>query len=199
MTWHTEQRKISDLVPFPQNPRQMSDKQIQDLTASLQKFDLVEIPAINLDNTLLAGHQRLKIMAVLGRGEEVVDVRVPDRMLTAEEAQEYVLRSNKNIGEWDWSLLAKIGEDLLREVGFDDDDLARMSSAKMDDMIDTHEVDISRLDVIIVDGPGSPRIKNRRGFYFDTMEEFEAVVKLFETKTEYKLDGKKLLELARKK
>jgi hypothetical protein len=53
--------------------------------------------------------------------------------------------------------------------------------------------------VIIVDGPGSPRIKNRRGFYFDTMEEFEAVVKLFETKTEYKLDGKKLLELARKK
>lgn len=199
MTWHTEQRKISDLVPFPQNPRQMSDKQIQDLTSSLQKFDLVEIPAINLDNTLLAGHQRLKIMAVLGRGEEVVDVRVPDRMLTAEEAQEYVLRSNKNIGEWDWSLLAKIGEDLLREVGFDDDDLARMSSAKMDDMIDTHEVDISRLDVIIVDGPGSPRIKNRRGFYFDTMEEFEAVVKLFETKTEYKLDGKKLLELARKK
>jgi len=199
MTWHTEQRKISDLVPFPQNPRQMSDKQIQDLTSSLQKFDLVEIPAINLDNTLLAGHQRLKIMAVLGRGEEVVDVRVPDRMLTAEEAQEYVLRSNKNIGEWDWSLLAKIGEDLLREVGFDDDDLARMSSAKMDDMIDTHEVDISRLDVIIVDGPGSPRIKNRRGFYFDTMKEFEAVVKLFETKTEYKLDGKKLLELARKK
>ncbi len=126
MIWHTEKRKISELVPHQQNPRTMSEKQVKDLTESLKKFDLVEIPAINLDNTILAGHQRLKILSLLGRENEEIDVRVPDRMLTPEEAQEYLLRSNHNIGSWDFDMLANISEDLLKEVGFASEELDRI-------------------------------------------------------------------------
>ncbi|NBT86363.1 MAG: hypothetical protein EBT45_07735 [Alphaproteobacteria bacterium] len=35
-----------------------------------------------------------------------IEVRVPNRQLTAWEAEEYLIRSNKNSGEWDWERLA---------------------------------------------------------------------------------------------
>jgi hypothetical protein len=106
LVWNTEKRKISDLIPHATNPRYMTERQIEDLKNSLEKFNLAEIPAINQDNTILAGHQRIKVMALIGRGEEEVEVRVPNRLLTAEEAKEYLIRSNRNTGEWDWDVLA---------------------------------------------------------------------------------------------
>lgn len=124
MKWTTIQRKVSDLIPYEANPRQMTEKQNKDLRASLEKFDLVEIPAINTDGIILAGHQRLRIMQALGRGDEVIDVRMPDRTLTPKEVQEYNIRSNKNTGEFDFDILANSFEttDLL-EWGFDEKDL----------------------------------------------------------------------------
>lgn len=125
LVWHTEQRKISDLIPFDGNPRQLTEKQVADLKKSVERFNIVEIPAINLNNKILAGHQRLKILQVLGRGEEVIDVRVPNRELTPEEEKEYLIRSNKNTGEWDWDALANFGSDDLMEWGFDAEELAK--------------------------------------------------------------------------
>jgi len=124
LTWTTEKRKISDLVPNPKNPRRLTDKQKTDLQKSIEKFDLVEIPAINADGTILAGHQRLKIMAALGRAKETIDVRVPSRKLTKAEEREYNIRSNRNTGEWDFELLAEEFEmgDLV-EWGFSEDEL----------------------------------------------------------------------------
>ena len=118
LEWTTEKRKINDLVPHQNNPRKMSEKQVEDLKKSIEKFNLVEIPAIDTDNTILAGHQRLKIMQLIGRGDEVIDVRVPSRKLTDEERNEYLIRSNKNIGDWDFNLLANFDENLLLDVGF---------------------------------------------------------------------------------
>lgn len=124
LVWRTEQRKINDLIPFLHNPRQMTEKQVEMLTKSLKKFGLVEIPAIDTDNTIIAGHQRLKILQILGKGEEIIDVRVPNRKLTPEEFSEYNLRSNKNVGGWDFDeLLNFFDKDMLFEVGFTIDDL----------------------------------------------------------------------------
>lgn len=133
MKWTTERRKVSDLIPYEYNPRQMTEKQNKDLTASLKKFDLVEIPAINTDGVILAGHQRLRIMQALGRGNEEIDVRVPDRLLTEKEVQEYNIRSNKNVGEFDFDVLANAFEatDLL-EWGFDEKDL-RIETPEVDE------------------------------------------------------------------
>ena len=97
LKWHNEKRKVSDLIPFKKNPRKITDEQREDLKKSLDKFDLVEIPAINTDNKIIAGHQRIAIMHLLGRGKEEIDVRVPNRKLTKAEFEEYNLRSNKNV------------------------------------------------------------------------------------------------------
>ena len=123
LNWHTEKRKVRDLVPFEGNPRIMNDKQLEDLKKSVSKFDLVEIPAIDTSNKIIAGHQRLKIMLLLGRGDEEIDVRVPSRKLTEAEFKEYNLRSNKNTGEWNFDELANFDEDLLKEFGFDENEL----------------------------------------------------------------------------
>lgn len=106
LKWHTEQRKVNDLIAYDKNPRFLTPEQEIDLTNSLKKFDLVEIPAIDLDNTLIAGHQRTTIMYKLGRGDELIDVRVPNRKLTEAEFKEYNIRSNANTGSWDVQLLA---------------------------------------------------------------------------------------------
>ncbi len=127
LVWHTEQRKISDLVPSAINPRIMSPKQIEDLKQSLQKFNLVEIPVIDTNNNLIAGHQRLTVMKILGRGEEVIDVRVPSRKLSKKEYDAYLLASNRIHGDWDWAKLAENFDiDLLLENGFDDSDLTHI-------------------------------------------------------------------------
>lgn len=128
LVWHTEKRIINSLIPFERNPRKMTEDQVKQLTTSLEKFGLVEIPAIDTDNTIVAGHQRMKIMQMLGRGEEEIDVRVPNRKLTEQEYKEYNVRSNKNTGMWDEDLLATLfDEQELRDIGFTDLELGLMN------------------------------------------------------------------------
>lgn len=107
---------MSDLVPFPGNPRILKEKGANDLRKSLEKFDLAEIPAVDADGTVLAGNQRLQILRLMGRGDEVIDVRVPCRALTGPERKEYNARSNISAGEWDSDILAN---DYEREDLFD--------------------------------------------------------------------------------
>lgn len=121
LVWHNEQRLVKDLVPFFKNPRFMTDEQKEHLTKSIIKFNLVEIPAIDIDNVLIAGHQRCSILMMLGRGEELIDVRVPNRKLTEEEFKEYNVRSNANHGSWDLDLLKEFGMENLEDWGLDFD------------------------------------------------------------------------------
>jgi DNA modification methylase len=127
LLWSTEQRKVKELLVCPYNPRKLSEEQKQELIKSLQKFNLAEIPAINTDNTILAGHQRVAVLLALGRGEEAIDVRVPNRKLRKEEADEYMVRSNRNVGEWDFCILGKeFSFDFLKETGFNDFELDKI-------------------------------------------------------------------------
>ena len=126
LKWHNEKKVVKDLIPFEKNPRKITDKQAEDLKRSLEKFDLVEIPAIDTDNKIIAGHQRIKILQLLGRNEEEIDVRVPNRKLTEEEFKEYNLRSNRNTAEWDYDLLSDFDYELLRDVGFDEEEFDEM-------------------------------------------------------------------------
>ena len=123
LKWHTEKRVVKDLIPFEKNPRKITDKQKDDLKRSLEKFGLVEIPAIDVDNKIIAGHQRIKILQLLGRDKEKIDVRVPNRKLTEEEFREYNLRSNRNVAEWDYDLLSEFDHDLLENIGFNEEEL----------------------------------------------------------------------------
>jgi len=69
LVWHTEKRNINDLIFYERNPRRLTDKQAEKLKESLEKFDLVEIPAIDTDGKIIAGHMRVNIMRLLGRDQ----------------------------------------------------------------------------------------------------------------------------------
>ena len=127
LVWRTEKRRVNDLLPYEKNPRKITDTQMEDLKVSLTKFNLAELPAINLDGKICAGHQRIKALQLLGRGEELIEVRSPNRKLTPSEFKQYLLTSNRSGGSWDFDILASDFDiDTLLISGFDSNDLTNI-------------------------------------------------------------------------
>jgi hypothetical protein len=120
--WHNEKRRIKDLVPYVANPRQITEKQAKDLKASLERFGVADPIIINTDNTIIGGHQRKKILETLmGVDPDYeIDVRVPDRELSIDEARELNVRLNKNVAEWNFDTLADCFDlEDLQDWGFE--------------------------------------------------------------------------------
>ncbi|MFA6416433.1 MAG: DNA methyltransferase [Candidatus Paceibacterota bacterium] len=126
LIWSTQKRKVNDLLPYAKNPRLISDKQMSDLKKSLRKFNLVELPAVDIDGKIVAGHQRIRALQVLGRGEELIEVRIPNRKLTQQEYDQYLITSNAVTGDWDFEKLKSFNLDLLTDIGFNQDELAKI-------------------------------------------------------------------------
>ena len=124
LIWHSEKRKVKDLIPASYNPRQISEIERQDLMNSINEFGLVVPVVINLDDKMIGGHQRLGIYADLEIEE--IDVQVPNRQLTLEEEMRLNVRLNKNTGSWDIEKLSQMDVDLLKDVGFGGDELSKM-------------------------------------------------------------------------
>jgi hypothetical protein len=103
--WKIEKRKLVDLKPHPNNPRQFTEKGMKDLENSIKSIGFMQPININQDGSILSGHARtLKLKQM---GETEVDVYVPDRMLTPKQEEEVLVRANANTaGKWDWDLLA---------------------------------------------------------------------------------------------
>ena len=121
--------EINNLNPAKYNPRQITKKQFEDLKASIDKFGLVDPIIINSDNTVVGGHQRLRIMREMG-AELVPAVRVN---LSKEDEKELNIRLNKNSGEFDLDILANNFEiDELKDWGFKDIELG-LNIDKLDD------------------------------------------------------------------
>ncbi len=125
--WRTERRKVKDLIQYKKNPRVLSPVQLEGLKRSLKKFNVAELPCINTDGTLVAGNQRVLALSLLGRDEEEIEIRVPNRTLTDKEFKDYLLTSNRSGADWDWQKLAEefdLGE--LLTAGFDSFDLGNI-------------------------------------------------------------------------
>lgn len=110
---------IAQIKPAAYNPRKdlkPGDPAYDQLDKAVEAFGLVQ-PLVWNERTgnLVAGHQRLKIIAA--RGETDVDVSVVD----LDDAQEKALNLalNKISGEWEFSRLA----DLLQDIDTGDFDL----------------------------------------------------------------------------
>lgn len=124
LTWKTETRKVSELKDHAKNPRKITKEQMEKLKESLKKFNYVETVVIDTNNRILAGHMRIRALKALKRGKEEIEVRVPSRALTEEEADEYLIRSNKNVGDWDWDKLHDEWDpEKLFDWGFTEDEL----------------------------------------------------------------------------
>lgn len=124
LEWSTEKRRVKDLIPYEYNPRKLTEDKKQKLRESLEKYNLAEIPAINTNDVIIAGHQRVVVLLEIGRGDELIDVRVPNRELTEKEFKEYNIRSNVSVGEWDIDILNAIFDDIdLLSLGLNIDDI----------------------------------------------------------------------------
>lgn len=118
---------VSELNRAVYNPRKWSEGAIVQLTESIKRFGLVDPILVNSaperKNIVIGGHFRVKVAKDLGYTEvPVVYVNIPDEA----KEKELNLRLNRNLGEWDYSLLASFDESLLTDVGF--------SSEEMDDI-----------------------------------------------------------------
>jgi len=112
----------------------MTEKEAMDLERSIVEFGIVDPLIINCaegrENVIIGGHQRYKIYQKLNyEMVPVIKVNIPD----LEKEQELCLRLSKNTGSWDWDMLANLSEDLLKEVGFESEELDKIFSLERED------------------------------------------------------------------
>ena len=117
--WTNDKRKLSELIPWPRNPRQVKVEQVKRLQESLDEFGQPETIAIGPGNELYNGHQRLKSWADKF-GDIEVDVRVASRELSEKEREKLTVFLHKGAaGEWDFDVLAnEFDVDDLLDWGF---------------------------------------------------------------------------------
>ncbi len=132
ITWKTEQRRLNELIPHSGNPRKITAKQEADLDRNIDTLGYAETIAINLDNDVLAGNQRLNSLLRLHTPDTLVDVRVPSRMLTKEEADRYLIASNALGGTWDIEKLEALDPEFLMDIGMDENLLAEIWDAQLE-------------------------------------------------------------------
>ena len=125
ITWREEKRKLSDLIPWPHNPRQIREAHAERLNESLDQFGQVETIAIGPDNEIYNGHQRLNVWMAEHGPQYMVDVRVSDRPLDERERQKLTVFLHKGAaGEWDFDMMANTFEvDDLLDWGFEETEL----------------------------------------------------------------------------
>jgi len=115
---------IAELKSADYNPRKWDREAITQLTESMTRFGCVD-PIIANDasermNIVIGGHFRLKVAKDLGYNTiPVVYVTIPE----LEREKELNLRLNKNLGEWDWALLANFDQTFLTDIGFSSQEL----------------------------------------------------------------------------
>ena len=114
--------KISEVKPYSNNPRKITEEAIQKVAASIREFGFKQPIIIDKNNVIIAGHTRLKAAEFLGL-ETVPVIRADD--LTPEQVKAYRLADNKVAEATDWDMnaldkeLAEILDIDMDEFGFD--------------------------------------------------------------------------------
>ena len=129
-----QQVKITELLPAKYNPRKWSQPAIEQLTESVKRFGMVDPILVNGTkdrfNIVIGGHFRLKVAKDLGIKEvPVVYIDIPDEA----KEKELNIRLNKNLGDWDYELLAEFDESLLADIGFESEELDEIFDLSVDE------------------------------------------------------------------
>lgn len=136
-----ETRLIDTLIPYKNNARTHSKKQIQQIANSIKRFGFTNPVLISDDNEIIAGHGRVMAAKEL-KMLEVPVLRLSH--LSAKERRAYILADNKiaeNAG-WDDELLAIELQGLL-DIDFD---------------LEITGFDTGEIDVILDGGTGSETV-----------------------------------------
>ena len=137
--------KISDIKPYPGNPR-LNDSAIEAVAASLREFGFRQPIVVDENGVIIVGHTRWKAAQKLGL--EKVPVHVAKDLLPA-QIKAYRIADNQTatIAEWDFDLLPIELAELqnldfdLGLLGFDQDELAKiLQSEAQDGLCDPDEI-----------------------------------------------------------
>jgi len=112
-----EWKQTGKLIPYANNSRTHSEKQIQQVAASIKEFGFTNPILIDEDNGIIAGHGRLQAAQLLGM-DTVPTISL--KGFTEAQKKAYVIADNKlalNSG-WDDELL-KIEIEALSDFDFD--------------------------------------------------------------------------------
>ena len=128
------QVNINNLKPSTYNPRKWSDAATEQLKESIKRFGLVDPILVNgaeeRKNIVIGGHFRLKVAKQLGYKEvPVLYIDIPNE----EKEKELNVRLNKNLGEWDYELLAEFDQALLTDIGFSSEELDDIFQLDLDE------------------------------------------------------------------
>lgn len=140
--------EINKLKPSTYNPRRWSKEQIVQLMESLKRFGVVDPIIINMapgrEWIVIGGHMRLAALKALGyKTVPVVHVYIRE----IEREKELNLRLNKNTGEFDWDLLATFGEAMLKDIGFNSEDLDDIFGIDENPEVFDLQKELAKLDI----------------------------------------------------
>lgn len=123
--WETVRMKLSDLTPAAYNPRDISERALQGLESSIERFGLVQPIVWNKrTGNIVGGHQRMK--ALLAAGQTEVDVTVVDFDSNDEMALNVALNNPEIQGDFTDNIGAilktihKSSEELFDNLRMDD-------------------------------------------------------------------------------
>ena len=127
--WENIKIKLGELIPWAENPRQITNEQAKRLDQSLEDYGQVEVFAISPRNEVYDGHQRLSVLLRKYGMDYEIDARRSSRELTDEERRKLVLYLHGGAsGQWNWDLLSDWDSKLLLESGFDNGMLKQLSA-----------------------------------------------------------------------
>ena len=145
---------VNDLVPYANNPRTHSEKQVTQVASSIKEFGFNNPILIDEGKGIIAGHGRLTAAKKLGL-EAVPTITLEG--LTEAQRKAYVIADNKltENGGWDHDLLAVEIERLaeldidLSLTGMDEIELAKMFDQPADNVV--KELDYAESFSVVVE------------------------------------------------
>jgi DNA modification methylase len=125
-----ELRKLSDIKPYPGNPR-LNDDAVAQVAASIREFGFRQPIVVDCEGVIVCGHTRWKAAQKLGLEEAPVHVATD---LTPAQIKAYRIADNKSseLAEWNYELLPIEISELqgmnfdVGLLGFDKDELAQL-------------------------------------------------------------------------
>mgnify|MGYP003132389960 CR=1 FL=1 len=135
-------KDVNDLIFAEYNPRQLTESQFKHLKDSIERFGLVDPIIINKNkdrkNIIIGGHQRARVAKSIG----IDKIPCIELNLSYEKERELNIRLNKNVGSWDYDVLANTFDiEELKGWGFEDFDIGDLGIDVDESALDDYDID----------------------------------------------------------